>query len=182
MYIPDNLQEEWKPIFGYERTYEVSNYGRIRGLDRKFRKGKILKPNVIKGYEQVTLTLNKNRKGYMVHRLVAGAFIDNNKNLPQVNHIDGNKMNNRVDNLEWCTAKENMIHSVENYIRVDLKPVDMFSIDGEKVCSFPSIGNASKKTGIAKNGILKCCKGRYGFKTAGGYVWKYHESEVIKND
>lgn len=178
-YIP----EIWKPIKGYEGLYEVSNLGEVRGVYKKIpyrdgfrnRQGKKLKQNNMKGYAQVKLQNKNQRKLYLVHRLVAEAFIPNPDNLPEVNHIDGNKQNNRVDNLEWCTRKENMIHSVEKHIRTDLKPVDMYSLNDEFICTFPSLHMASNKTGIIRNNISNCCKGKYGYKTAGGYKWKYHE-------
>ena len=105
--------EEWRPIEGYEGLYEVSSYGRVRSLDKyvksgygsyRLRKGKILSPGIRPdGYLVVSLQY----KMFRVHRLVAQAFILNPDNLPQVNHKDENKANNRVDNLEWCDSKYN---------------------------------------------------------------------------
>lgn len=105
--------EEWRPIEGYEGVYEVSSYGRVRSLDRydsnnHFLKGRILKLCADKyGYLNVGLSLGNKEKKYKVHRLVAEAFLPNPDNLPQVNHLDEDKTNNRVDNLEMCTAKYN---------------------------------------------------------------------------
>lgn len=123
--------EEWRPVAGYEGSYEVSNMGRIKSLDRYitvqshvggnqyqkhfdapaktvFRKGRVLKPKDYRGYKSVNL----GRKSFKVHRLVAQAFIPNPKNKPNINHIDNNPGNNVCFNLEWCTQKENMQHAV----------------------------------------------------------------------
>ena len=105
--------EEWRPVVGYEGLYEVSSYGRVRGVDRYdnrncFRKGKVLSPFKDRyGYLSVVLSCNGKCKTTNVHRLVAKAFLPNPDNLPQVNHKDEVKLNNCVDNLEWCSAKYN---------------------------------------------------------------------------
>ena len=105
--------EEWRPIVGYEGLYEVSSYGRVRSLDRydsnnHFLKGRILKLCADKdGYLNVGLCLGNKVKKYKVHRLVAEAFLLNPDNLPQVNHRDEDKTNNRAENLEMCNAKYN---------------------------------------------------------------------------
>jgi len=112
--------DEWKYIPGYEGIYQASVQGQIRSVDRishecgikKFRKSCVLEPELQRdGYYHVNLSKENQVKTYLVHRLVALAFIPNPSDKPQVNHIDGNKLNNLVENLEWVTQSENMQHA-----------------------------------------------------------------------
>ena len=108
------MEEIWKDIQGYEGLYQVSNYGRIRSFKRmknnKEARQFKLTPNST-GYISVGLRKNGKKILYQVHRLVAESFIPNPENKPQVNHIDGNKTNNHISNLEWVTASENTQHA-----------------------------------------------------------------------
>ena len=181
------MAEIWKPIEGYEEDYAVSNCGNVKSL---FRYKKQLKPSVSKnGY----LTVSFCKKRFLVHRLVAKAFIPNPECLPQVNHRDENKQNNCVDNLEWCSAKYNMNYGVAaktRHAKIDYskpvfaenarlngakvsKPVLQFSKDGTFVAQFESGKQAHLKTKINHSHIMECCSEKR--KTAGGYVWKYEE-------
>ena len=99
----------WKPIKGYDGLYEVSDTGLVRNTSHKA----ILKPHIKNGYLAINL-YDKKCKHYYIHRLVAEHFIDNPLNLKYVNHIDCNKHNNKVKNLEWCTQKQNIEHSILN--------------------------------------------------------------------
>jgi len=109
------MQEEWRPIKGYEGLYEVSNTGRIKShLELCRVKNKLLKGfKMEKGYIRVSLSKNKIFKTYSIHRLVAIVFIPNIENKPDINHIDNNPSNNNINNLEWVTNEENKRHSVK---------------------------------------------------------------------
>ncbi len=196
------MEEEWRPIKGYEGLYEVSNMGRVRSLDRvvkdrwgnnRIREGKIMSLNKKKhGYFHVNLyDKNSIRKTYAVHRLVAMTFIPNPNNLPQINHKDENPGNNSVGNLEWCDSKYNNNYG-GHYERVAK------SVSGERngmygkthseetrrklskrvYCieldkTFNSITEAGDELNIDYSGISKVCKGKS--KTCGKYHWKYVE-------
>lgn len=117
------MTEIWKDIIGYENLYRVSNKGNVKSLDRvsKFhtgygiKKGKVLKLTVDKnGYHRISLYKDGKSKKHFVHRLVAKAFIEKRKGKHHINHLDGNPKNNVVENLEWCTPKENTAHAYKN--------------------------------------------------------------------
>ena len=119
------MQEIWKDIPNFEGLYQISNYGRVKTLEKYVssgiknnnqvrRKSKLLKQYNKQGYLQVSLSKNHRRYYFNVQRLVAIAFIPNPNNLPQVNHIDENPLNNNVENLEWCTAKYNCNYGSRN--------------------------------------------------------------------
>lgn len=117
------MEEVWRDIQGYEGLYQVSNLGRVRSLDRwvdrtnqpgYFLQGKILKPRTGKnGYKYVVLCSRCEHRTFTIHRLVALAFVSNPNGFNVVNHIDGNKTNNAVDNIEWCSYSENTLHAIK---------------------------------------------------------------------
>lgn len=108
----NNVSEEWRDVVGYEGLYKISSRGRVKSYHARYKKPRILKTSMTTtGYRKVELAKNKVKKSRKIHRLVAEAFIPNEGNKPYINHLDSNPINNNVDNLEWCTQKENMVHS-----------------------------------------------------------------------
>ena len=177
-----DVEEVWQDIDGYEGLYQISNYGMVKSLPRN---NTIKKPRILhncynnKGYCMVSLCKNNKAKNYRIHRLVAQAFIPNPNNLPEINHKDENKKNNRVDNLEWCNSKYNNTYGNRTKIASIKcsKPVSMFDVNGNYIRTYKSCTEASKETGISVCHISNCCLNRYGRKTAGGYIWR-HEKEM----
>lgn len=112
----DNINEIWEPVVGYKGLYEVSCLGKVRTLTYKgttiLKEGRLLSPGHVGGYRQVHLYKNRIKTSKLVHVLVAQSFILNPENKPKVNHKDGEKANNHVENLEWCTQLENIHHSM----------------------------------------------------------------------
>ena len=190
MYTTNYFSEIWLPISGYEGKYEVSNYGRIRSVTRvdsenHIRKGQIMKQKYYRGYARVALRDGKKQKEYLVHRLVAIAFIPNPNNLPQVNHKDCNTKNNVVSNLEWCDASYNINYADRNKKVAEAltgrintgapKKVNQYTQEGVLVKTYLSAADVERMLGIASSNIIAVCKGRQ--KTAGKYK---DENGIIK--
>lgn len=167
---------KWVFIEGYNKKYSVSDCGEVRRNEYLMKNGKIhpsvmLKPYTLKiGYPSVNL-YNGTKKGktVYVHRLVAQAFIPNPNNLPFINHIDGDKTNNNIENLEWCTCKENNIHAHRKLFscQAGIKCIETGVI-------YHSIREASERTDIPYQKIKFCVEGIVYSETAGGYHWEYY--------
>lgn len=159
-------EEIWKEIQGYEGLYAVSSKGRVKNI----KTGKVLKNRINPhGYAIVALYKGNGTKpkAVMVHRLVAQAFIPNPENLPQINHIDEDKRNNNVINLEWVSASQNQRHSAHQYSC----RINQLSLDGELVKEWESSHEIERELGYIYGNIIQCCKGKY--KQMYGFKWQY---------
>lgn len=181
--------EIFKDIHGFEGLYQVSNYGRVKNLSRlvpgklnSIREiaEKILAPRYDSHHcYRVVLHRGGIRHEAKIHRLVAQAFIPNSGNKPFINHIDGNPLNNNVDNLEWCTASENVSHAYRTGLAKaksginhhGIRPVFQFSLDGKLLRRFDYIRQAANETKIREEAITQCLRGNN--QTSGGFKWKY---------
>ena len=138
-------------------NYAISNLGNIKNI----KKGNILTPYLnTNGYLTYTFCQNGVKKTFRLHRLVALYFIDNPNNLPYVNHKDGDKTNNKVENLEWCTAKENDAHARSSRLKNQEKPIIAKNIETNETLTFKSITEAGAFLGINKGTISKVLNGK----------------------
>ena len=160
--------ETFVKIEGFEK-YEVSNLGKVRNI----KSGRVLKTSLNNnGYLRLFLCENNKRKHLYLHRIIATAFIDNPDEKPCVNHIDENKLNNDLSNLEWCTVRENLIHGTRTKKAAEkcFKKVIQLDSNDNVLNEFESMTQAEKKTGVLLKYISRCCNGRS--KSAGGYKWR----------
>jgi hypothetical protein len=188
--------EVWKPIKDYEEFYEVSNYGRIRSKDRikkvpfgrsGIQKGKVIKLQLnSRGYVRVVLSNQFGKKAFLVHRLVAAAFIENPDGLPVINHKDFNPLNNNADNLEWTTPLGNTRYSLDrgrfkrtpewiSKLKSSLdakmgKPVIGTNINTGEIIFFNAL-NDCKKMGFQPSCVSNCCNGIRHHHL--GFTWRF---------
>ena len=194
------MQEIWKPVKNYEGLYEISNLGNVKTLKRTWKVfnyqskkyqnmhnvEKILIGSISKcGYKQVLLTRNNKKQIKLVHRLVAEAFLDNYDEKPCVNHKDGNKLNNNLENLEWCTYAENSNHAwkiglEKSYLKGKYgkehnksRKVNQYDLQGNFIKTWDCISDVTRNLKIDSGRITKCCKHEKYCHSAGGYIWEY---------
>lgn len=180
------MQEIWKDIPNYFGKYQISNFGNVKSTNYKStKKERIMKPTInSSGYYKIELYKNGKSNIYYVHRLVALVFIPNPENKTQINHIDGNKTNNNVSNLEWVSVSENQIHAINLNLRKrspmtgrtgkqnpNSKKILQYDMAGNFIAEWNGIAEAARqingKACSISNNLCKRTKSSY------GYIWKY---------
>lgn len=181
----------WKDIIGYEGRYQVSSTGIIKGYDKVvtnhmgsgIRKGVIMKLNICKGYLRVSLRKYNKSKSLYVQRIVAETFIINTENKKEVNHINGNKLDNRIENLEWVTPRENMLHAYSTGLKVGMKgivnPKSIQVIDTKTGIIYESTQDAADKNGIKRRTLSRKLSGERNNNTT-FIIYKNENSSICK--
>ncbi|AYV85570.1 MAG: putative intron HNH endonuclease [Satyrvirus sp.] len=183
--MSNNVKEIWKniKIKGCEKKYQISTYGRIRSRETQ----KIRLSSICAGYPSVSFKIKKNgetkSKSYKIHRLVAKFFIKNDdpENKTVVNHINGNKLDNCVTNLEWVTPSQNVQHAIDNgLITITKRPIIQYDFEtGKAIKKFESVLEASKEIGVNDATIINVCNGKR--PQAGGFGWEYEKENPNSN-
>ena len=177
-----DLKKLWKEIKGYEGKYIISNYGEIISLPRYKKnnsKMQYVEPKQIcqtinkhNGYVYVQLWNDAKYKNIRLHKLVAENFLIKSEGKTQINHIDGNKQNNKADNLEWCTASENIIHAYRTGLFSNKNKIKINQFDKEYnfIKQYSSLSEASSITGISIGNISQCVNKKR--KTTNGFIFE----------
>lgn len=180
--------EIWKETIGFENLYKISSTGKVKSLGNGkstnplHNESKLIKTNIsTRGYEKIKLFKDGKRYYFNVHRLVADNFLLEKNGKKEVNHKDGNKLNNEVNNLEWVSASENQKHAYEIGLQVarkgsnniQSKQIKQLTLDGQLVRIFGSINEIKRELGFNTFGIIKCCKKEKKYNTAYKFKWKY---------
>lgn len=182
------MEEIWVDIKDYEGLYQVSNWGRVKSLERYDALGRLVEEKILKeiinssGHLYVNLCKNGVEKQYYIHRLVAMHFIPNPYNKPEVHHRDHNPENNNVENLVWLTYEEHRAEHPERYETVRKsarkacsKHINQFALDGLFVRAWYSAMDIKRELGYDNSAIIKCCKGK--LTQAYGSIWKYADED-----
>lgn len=170
------MDEIWKDINDYIGLYQVSNLGKVKSL--KWGKERILKLKKNKdGYLIVCLYKNNKKYWKKVHRLIAETFIPNPNNLPQVNHINEDKTDNRVENLEYCDCKYNCNYGTRNQRRAKTqsKTIIQYDLKGNYITEYDSLNEINRQLGFSIGNISDCCNGKH--KQVYGSIWRYKNGE-----
>lgn len=171
--------EQWKPIANYH-NYEISNFGSVRNIKTK----RLIKKSIhYLGYVRYALFNNSKRTYVYAHRLVANHFLENASNLKEVNHVDGNKQNNNIENLEWTSKQQNTDHAINNGLKSKIiqksKQVKQYSLNGDLIQVFESSRSAAKILQISQSGISAACNEK--IHTYKNFIWKYTTDETQKH-
>lgn len=173
--------EEWKDIVGYNGRYKISNKGNVKTTSYKNTgEERILSARINCGYNRVVLYKNGKGTNKFVHRLVAEHFIPNPNNYKEVNHIDGDKLNNNIENLEWTSAKQNTTHAVITKLRI-LPTYKVIQKDknGKKFYEWDSVYDICSNNQYNPSVIYKCCENK--IKSAYGFIWEYGTRDTESN-
>lgn len=174
------VDEIWKDIEGYEGLYQVSNLGRVKSSgnfkSKNARKTQKILKNILQnnGYYGVTLRKGGKSTRKNIHRLVAEAFIPNPYNKPCIDHINTIRTDNSIENLRWCTEKENNQNPIST--KKQSKPVYQYTLSGEFVREWVSVASVNRFYGVKNTKVCDCCNGKR--KTYKGYSWSYNRVNI----